>query len=289
MPPLLRQAVTRHARTASLAALLPLMGSLAFTSPAKAAPPSCQAINATGIVTGNIPSPACSNPVQAGNTFEIDFSNIFTANGGSLPLNKFYSLQIANLNTATANTLSFTNVEFLVSGSFGMTPFANQAITIWDMNDGSYAGTTPSFPLAQGLSGYLTSGNNNTFSGRQVSSQATFTLSGPNAPGWPNLGTAGFINTVAINLQTAGITDFTGAKIRGTYSGSTNDISAFSAGLALFDSDPATVLAAPNLIYGNAFNAVPGPLPIVGAGAAFGWSRRLRRRVKKGAAAASVA
>ena len=29
--------------------------------------------------------------------------------------------------------------------------------------------------------------------------------------------------------------------------------------------------------------AVPGPLPLFGAGAAFGWSRRLRRRVQKGA------
>jgi hypothetical protein len=28
--------------------------------------------------------------------------------------------------------------------------------------------------------------------------------------------------------------------------------------------------------------AVPGPLPLFGAGAAFGWSRRLRRRVKTG-------
>ena len=38
-----------------------------------------------------------------------------------------------------------------------------------------------------------------------------------------------------------------------------------------------------NLVFtpaGSPPAAVPGPLPVVGAGAAFGWSRQLRRRLK---------
>jgi hypothetical protein len=31
------------------------------------------------------------------------------------------------------------------------------------------------------------------------------------------------------------------------------------------------------------YTYVPGPLPILGAGAAFGWTRRLRRRISKSA------
>jgi hypothetical protein len=33
------------------------------------------------------------------------------------------------------------------------------------------------------------------------------------------------------------------------------------------------------VILGAPTAAVPGPLPLLGAGAAFGWSRRLRRRI----------
>lgn len=64
----------------------------------------------------------------------------------------------------------------------------------------------------------------------------------------------------------------------------------FSAGLAIFEPTTNPAQDPPDLIYGNAFNAeVPGPLPIVGAGAAFGWSRRLRKRVGKASAATPVA
>ncbi|MFM1798732.1 MAG: hypothetical protein RLZZ117_1010, partial [Cyanobacteriota bacterium] len=35
-------------------------------------------------------------------------------------------------------------------------------------------------------------------------------------------------------------------------------------------------------------NVVPGPLPLLGAGAAFGFSRRLRQRIQRNKGAASV-
>lgn len=283
--------LTTRSRVAGLATCLPLVATTIAATPAQASPISCQAINATGLLSGpppSIPSPACTNSVSAGQQFEIDFSDIFTANGGSLPLNKFYSLQIANLNTDTANTLSFSDIEFLVTGTApGPTPLTDSAITIWRTNEGANT-FTPAFPFAQGVSGYTTNATTNTFGGNPVSTKASFSLGGPVTPSV--LGTAALINTLAVNLQTAGITSFTGAKIRGTFNGSTNGVTAFSAGLALFDSDPNSGGVSPTTIYGNAFNnPVPGPLPIVGAGAAFGWSRRLRKRVRKASAVASLA
>jgi len=44
-------------------------------------------------------------------------------------------------------------------------------------------------------------------------------------------------------------------------------------------SDPYTANDTINLIAGPSSAAVPGPLPLLGAGAAFGWSRRLRKRI----------
>jgi len=43
--------------------------------------------------------------------------------------------------------------------------------------------------------------------------------------------------------------------------------------------DPYTANDSINLIAGPPSAAVPGPLPLLGAGAAFGWSRRLRKRI----------
>jgi uncharacterized repeat protein (TIGR03803 family) len=53
----------------------------------------------------------------------------------------------------------------------------------------------------------------------------------------------------------------------GVYYGSTSKGGANDTG-AIFEFDP------------NASSSVPGPLPLMGAGAAYGWSRRLRRRIQ---------
>lgn len=47
--------------------------------------------------------------------------------------------------------------------------------------------------------------------------------------------------------------------------------------------DNATTLTLPNNLAGSfvTYNFVPGPLPILGAGAAFSWSRRLRKRISQ--------
>jgi hypothetical protein len=74
---------------ASLAAVASL--SATFVQPANAANVTCQAINATGVITGAIPTSNCSS-VATGDTFEIDLSAIFAANMGMLDVSKFYSL-----------------------------------------------------------------------------------------------------------------------------------------------------------------------------------------------------
>jgi len=262
---------------------LAAMASVAMgvAQPAQAANVTCQAINATSIINGTIPSPRCGGAVNANDTWEIDLSNIFAAN--TLSVNDFYSLQIANINPGASNALSFGNVEFLVSGAIGGQSFNDSPITVWSstLNSGGNAtsnanGGVPAFPFAQGLTGYSTNNSSNTFGGVQVSNKANFTLSSPNAASY--LGIAGLINTQAIKLSDAGVTSFTGAKIRGTFLGSTTGFSGFSAGLAVFPTFTGT--EAPTTIYGNAFNVpVPGPLPLFGAAASFGWSRKLRRRV----------
>jgi hypothetical protein len=128
---------------------------MGVAQPAQAANVTCQAINATSIINGTIPSPRCGDVVNANDTWEIDLSNIFAANSGTLPVDNFYSLQIANINPGASNTLSFGNVEFLLSGSLNDVPVLNNSpITVWSSTlDNTGAPTTninggiPLFPL----------------------------------------------------------------------------------------------------------------------------------------------
>lgn len=199
-------------RIFAIAALAPLLGAAALSPSAQATPVSCQAINASSLLppTSNAPSPACTQAIAPGDTFEIDFSSVFGSNPGDFSVANTYSLQIANLNTVPTNTLNFTDVEFLVATVANPTAGDFSSITIWRTNEGMDM-FTPVFPFAQGLSNYSTNPSTNNFGGNPVSNKAGFSLSGPN--GDLGLGTAGFINTFPVNLQGAGISSFTGAKI----------------------------------------------------------------------------
>ncbi len=260
-------------------AVTPLLGAAALSLPAPshAATVTCQAIDATGLLTNSIPSPNCG-VLSPGDSFVIDFANVFAlpANGGQLDVNAFYSLQIANLNQAALTSASFTDLKLAVKGKFNNSAFPLTPITIWSQ-------TQPTFPLAQGLTAYATSGNSNatppTGITGPVFDTAAITLAGPVTPS--QLGSAAVVNTVPIDLVSFGVDEFTGARITGTFIGP--DPTPFSAGLALFNNNPLTaMMELPFAIYGNAFNvpptSTPGPLPLLGVGAAFSWSRRLRRR-----------
>jgi hypothetical protein len=266
----------------SLAAVTGLTG--AFVQPASAA--SCQAINASGIPT-TIPGGGCG-VLAVGDTFEIDFSNLFSSNPGDFAVDNDYSLQIANIGTGT---LSFTNVELLVTGTIqpgppvntgAIVPF-NSAVSIWQQT------TNPGFApqTGQGITDFSVNGTGTDFGVGTAYKSANFKLSSPNTPafGLPATLTAGLINTIPLDLSSVGVKTFTSAKIRGTLASSTAAIPLFSAGLGIYTSNnPAT--QPPNLIYGNAFVPTPGPLPVLGAGAAFGMSRRLRRRISASKVAA---
>lgn len=251
-----------------LGAVVVAGAALATAQAAGAATVTCGAINATSIINGVLPSPSCGN-IQSGDTFEISFNGI-------LSVNDSYALEVANLSTGGSNTQAFSNVQFLVTGAIGSTSFNDQAITIWP--DSTNAGTAndPNSPaFSQGLTGYTTSGTAAQFGSPayDVQPTAAFSLTGPNAP--TGLGTAGLVITEPLQLGTAGITSFTGFKIRGTFTGS----GPFAAGLGIY-AGAYTPGAAPSTILGNAYNIpAPAPLPLLGAGAAFGWSSRLRRRI----------
>jgi hypothetical protein len=246
--------------------------------PAQAAPITCQAINATDLVSSTpptIPGPLCTDPVSVGDTFEIDFSNVFASDPGSFSLSSFYSLQIANINTtAPGSQLSFADVELLITGALGVTPITTPtAIRVWQAS-GQQTG--------QGIVAYSPNGTGVDAGFGLAFTSANFTLEAPLSPP-STFGRAGVINTLAFNLNSAGVTEFNSAKIRGKLVGATGTTSqpALSAGLGIFSTSTPPTTQVPTIIYGNAFNTrVPGPLPLVGVGAAFGFSRRLRRRVK---------
>ena len=252
---------------------------MGVAQPASAATVSCQAIDATSIIGGTIPSPACSSAAAVGDTFEIDFSSVFNSTDFSTA--NTYSLQLANLDTVLPqSTLDFSNVELLITGSFQPQsgPPVNfttpTAISIWQAT-----GQT-----GQGFSNYVVNGSGQNFGVGTAYKSANFSLTAPNAPTF-GTATAGLINTIPLNLASVGVTSFTSAKIRGVLLSSNTAVPQFSAGLGIFTTN-SPFTGVPNIIYGNAFNEVPGPLPIFGAGAAFGMSRKLRRRIGASKAAA---
>lgn len=236
---------------------------LGAMQPANAANVVCSAIDATSIGSGIAPSSAGCGAINPGDTFEISYN-------GALSVADSYTLEAANINDSFTNSQAFRNVQFLVTGALGGTPFIDQAITIWPTNDFSNPGSPY---LSQGASGYITNPTSSTFGGIPVSNAANFTLTSPQ----PNtgFGKAGLIITKPLQLNTAGISSFTGFKIKGQFFSGAGP---FAAGLGIYTNG--VVAGAPNQILGNAYNLpVPGPMPLLGIGAALGWSRRLRRRI----------
>ena len=79
-----------------------------------------------------------------------------------------------------------------------------------------------------------------------------------------------------------GLTEVTSFIIEGTLTGatdSTNTIISFGVGPGGIPEPGSTV---------GGYYSVPGPLPLAGVGAAFAWSRSLRRRIKASKALVSV-
>jgi len=237
--------------------------------PAGAVNRVCSALDATSIISSILPSPSCG-AINPGDTFGISYT-------GPLNIADAYTLEVANINGAFANSHAFRNVQFLVSGATTIngvtTPFTNQAITIWPSNSANNPGGTPY--ISQGESGYVTNDSTALFGGSPVSTNASFSLTSPVSPATP-LGTAGLILTEPLLLTSANVSSFTGFTIKGQFFSGAGP---FAAGIGIYTGGFTPGLA-PNQILGNAYNLpVPAPLPLLGIGAALGWSRPLRRRI----------
>jgi len=255
------------------------MASLAMglAQPAQAA--SCQAIDSTSILSGIIPSPGCYDAVNVGDSFAIDFTNLFNSNPSAFSVTNTYSLQLANIGDGT---LSFEDVALEITGEYSNTSGSGTFNTLTPISIWTELTASPAFlqPTGQGFTNYSPQGSGSVFfpGGPTAYNAANFNLTSPQ--GFPNQFNtpAGLINTAAIQLSSVGVTNFTSARIVGKLTGATTASTAFSAGLGIFTTNNPSS-GVPNLVYGNAYNAVPGPLPVLGAGAAFGMSRKLRRRI----------
>lgn len=250
---------------------------MGVAQPAQAAV-ACSGIDATAALTPGFTGSGlsyCGNAASPGTNFDIDLTNVLSS--GAFNTSNVFSLQLANLNVdGSLPALTLQNVRLSVEGFVGANPFAEQVITIW----GSTATAQPTGTLAagteQGASGYGVSGTVNPTTG--AFPVVGVTLTPTNTPGI--FGTAGVLNTAPFQLSTAGVSSITKLRILGTISGYTGP-GTFAAGIGINTSQTAPYT--PSVIYGNAFTyglpEVPGPLPVLGAGAAFGMSRKLRRRI----------
>jgi hypothetical protein len=273
---------------ASIAAVACLTG--AFSQPAKAAPLSG---NALDVIFSAGPPPSVNNGTPVGTIdsttgaqgFEVIFDASNPAGGAFIDISKFFSLQAASIKTGTGGgTISFKDVQFFVSGTTnGSFPFGG-AQTITDTSIAVWQPTP--VEQSQGFANYSVNGPVSTSFGSGTNYRtASFNLTPLGSPN-PITGLdAGQINTLAFQPSAFGISAITQLKIKGLITGSSADGAAAAFGLALFNADPSTSPGAPIAIAGRAVNVnafttpTPGPLPLLGGGAAFGMSRRLRRRI----------
>ena len=218
--------------------------------------------------------------------FEVIFNGSNPAGGAFVDVDKFFSLQAASIKSATGGgTISFKDVQFFVSGttdsSFqfgGAQTISNTSIAVWQLTPGSESQGFTNYSVASPVTTTTPA-----FGTGTNYRKASFDLTPLGSPN-PITGLdAGQINTLAFKPSAFGISTITQLRIKGLINGSSADGAQAAFGLALFNTDPALGIVSPTAIAGRAVNvnefSVPGPLPIFGAGAAFGMSRKLRRRV----------
>jgi len=272
---------------------LAAMASVAMgvAQPAQAANVSGQAINASSILGGAPPTAPFLGNVNAGETFEIDLSNVLATptTSGDFNLTNIFSLQFANLKAGPGlPTVNLSDLQLQVTGVFNSTTINSfTPIALWETAIGGTPGGGAFIygpQTSQGATNYVASGTQ--FGTTSAFKSLAISLTPLSSA--TSLGDAGLINTAPVKLSTLGVSSLTGLKITGKITGYTGS-GALAAGLAIYTGSPSAVTGAPNVIYGNAVTygvPVPGPVPLLGAGAAFGMSRKLRRRIGASKAAA---
>ncbi len=256
---------------------------MGVAQPAQAAI-SCSAEAVTGLPGGPVINGVPCGTVDASTgaqQFTVDFASVISNNTADFNLNNYFSLQAASIETGAGSTIAFSDVRFLVTGSDNMmNTFTDQSIAVWQD-----LATLSGDPTSQGYSNYSVGEAVTTGFGTNYKT-ANFSLT----PGAKNAITglnAGVINTKAFQPSLFGISTLTNLKITGLIRGGSVDGGAAAFGIANFKGyttgDPFLNNVPPDGVFGRAANVdtvpTPGPLPLFGAAAAFGWSRKLRRRL----------
>jgi hypothetical protein len=200
-------------------------------------------------------SPGNNYQANIGDTFTLDFSNIFAQanSGGTMSSGNSWQFDVAQ----NIGNVSFSNLGWETTTDSGATWSQVDWSTLDPM--GAISGTTSTTPA---LVASQFPGGTKTIS--LTLGQATDTL-------------------VSAFLPKANYPNLNGVRMVGTVlSGSAPYYTEFS----ISDVSASTTGAAPqyhNAFQADLYNEVPGPLPVLGAASAFGMARRLRRRVKEAA------
>jgi hypothetical protein len=227
--------------------------------------------------------------------FEVIFDASNPTGGAFVDVNKFFSLQATSIKSGTGGgTINFKDVQFFVSGttnsSFqfgGVQNINNASIAVWQAIPGSESQGFTNYSVANPVT--TTTPAFGTGTNYRTASFDLTPLASPNVTTGLD---AGQLNTLAFRPNDFGIATISQLRIKGLINGSSANGAQAAFGLALFNTDPAMNMGInpPVAIAGRAVNvdafSVPGPLPLFGAGAAFGWSRKLRRRIGASKAAA---
>jgi len=239
---------------------------------------SCDAATVTFSAGGVSNGSPCGNidSTNAPETFEVIFDKVTNLNGISADFfdpTKYFSLQATSIKTPTGGaTIGFQNIEFFVTGGTLVDPtqFNDVSIAVWQAAPGVDS---------QGFSNYSVANPVTNGFGTDYKT-ASFDLAPIVGTGIGGLN-GGFINTKGFRPSDFGVQVISNLRIKGTITGGSASNAAAAFGLAYFNTDPTMSMVAPSGIAGRAVdvNKVPGPLPIFGAGAAFGMSRKLRRRI----------
>lgn len=182
-----------------------------------------------------------------------------------------------------SGNVSFANVGVQASGSTSFGTFTDQFIGLW--------GSTPVAATSDEVGSFTSFSEFGTLGSFRL---ANFTLS-------PTNGTAS-VGGLLASATDIGLSNPTKFDLVGTYLGGGSADTKINFGLATFPSlgqdangdpittapsSPTTVAFGEAAFNGGFFAVVPGPLPLAGAGAAFAWSRTLRRRIKASKVSAS--
>lgn len=239
-------------------------------APAQAVQAVCVGNNMFGgIETG---AGANCGSLAVGESFSIDVTSFFADLGDEGFDATDFGVGIVK---GTGAGLSFSNVLARVTGIAGGFPFTSAPIAIWGGTGTSMLiGTGPDNPFG---SAPTTVGADYTPSNQNPIPQNAFREVAFNF----GSGFGGFGSGKA-SPDLIGLTEVTSFIIEGTLTGatdSTNTIISFGVGPGGIPEPGSTV---------GGYYSVPGPLPLAGVGAAFAWSRSLRRRIKASKALVSV-